>query len=121
MSKAKKPAVHVAKTLRDAVAAKLDDPAGSSALPVLSDCLLPVYDGLLWKRQGGKLSISVEGAHWKVNLQCPTEGLQTTFVCETLVGLLDALETFLASGQAVWTPGWKKSRGRLPTVDDVIQ
>jgi hypothetical protein len=121
MSKAKKPSVHVAKVLRDAVSAKLDDPSGSSAFPVLSECLLPVYDGLLWKRQAGKLSISVEGAHWRVNLQCPTEGLQMTFVCETLVGVLEALEAFLASGRAVWTPGWNKHRGRLPTVDDIIQ
>jgi len=121
MAKAKKPTVAPATFLADAVAARLDDSSGRQAFPVLSECLTPVYVDKKLVRQAGKLTISAEGAHWRVRLDCPTEVLTTTMAATSLVDILEALEGQLASGRAVWSPGWSRNKNRLPTVDDVVQ
>lgn len=121
MSKSKKPLVHVSKFLKDAVNARLDDAAATMSLPVLMECLLPVYDGNRLIRAPGKLSISPEGAHWRLKLDCPTEVLSMSFAHDSLLGIIEALEAHLGAGHAVWSPGWKKNKSRLPTIDDVIQ
>jgi len=121
MSKSKKPAIHVSKFLRDAVAARLDDEAATMKFPILCECLLPVFDGPCLIRQPGKLTIYAEGAHWRLKLDCPTEGLALSYACPSIVECIEALEGHLASGNAIWSPGWKKSKSKLPTVDDIIQ
>lgn len=121
MGKAKKPSVYVSKFLRDAALARLDDSAALMKYPILMDCLMPVYEKSILTRQGGKLTITPEGAHWRVKLDCPTEALALVFVHESLVDVLDALEAKLASGTAVWSPGWKKNKAKLPTIDEQIQ
>jgi hypothetical protein len=121
MSKSKKPSVYVSKFLRDAALARLDDAAALMKYPILMDCLMPVYEKNTLTRQAGKLTISPEGAHWRVKLDCPTECLSLVFVAESLVELLEGLEAKLASGTAVWSPGWKKNKAKLPTIDEAIQ
>jgi hypothetical protein len=120
MAKAKKPAVMVSKFLRDAVNARLDDPAAGIKLPTLLECLLPVYEGNKLVRAQGKLTIVPEGAHWRVKLDCPTEIISTSMAVDSLVDMFEQFEAHLASGKAVWSPGWKKSGRQLPTVDDLI-
>jgi len=121
MAKTKKKIATVSSFLRDAANARLDDSAALMKYPTLMECLLPVYDGSTLVRQAGKLSISPEGAHWRIKLDCPTEILSLTLAVESLVECLEALETHLNSGRAIWSPGWKKNKGKLPTIDDVIQ
>ena len=121
LSKAKKPAISVSKFLKDAVNARLDDAAATMSLPVLMECMMPVYEGSKLIRAPGKLTIYPEGAHWRVKLDCPTEVLTMSMATDSLVGVLEALEAHLGSGKAIWSPGWKKSKNKVPTVDDVIQ
>lgn len=121
MAKPKKPPVMVSKFLRDAVNARLDDPASGLKVPTLLECLLPVYEGNKLVRAAGKLSIAPEGAHWRVKLDCPTEIISTSMAVASLVDIFDELEAYLASGKAVWSPGWKKNGRQLPTVDDLLQ
>ena len=120
MAKAKKPAIFTAKFLRDAVNARLSDPVGFERFPTLMECLMPVFEGGKLVRSPGRLTIFAEGAHWRVKLDCPTEILSTTMATASLVEVLEALEQYLASGAAVWSPGWKKNKTALPTIDDVI-
>ena len=120
MGKAKKPAIFTAKFLRDAVNARLSDTVGVERYPVLMECLLPVFEGNKLVRSAGRVTIAAEGAHWRVKLDCPTEILSTTMAAASLAEIMDALELYLSSGAAVWSPGWKKSKNQLPTIDDVI-
>ena len=126
MSKSKKPKtdapkVHVPAFLKDAALARLDDQKALAELPTLCECLLPVYEGTTLIRQAGRISISVEGAHWKVSLDCPSERLATTFAAESLADCLASLEAALKAGHVVWRPGYNKSKKPLPTIDELIQ
>jgi len=121
MAKAKKNVLKISSFLRDAANARLDDSAASLKYPTLMECLLPVYEGSTLVRQAGKLTIAPEGAHWRVKLDCPTEILTLSMASPSLVEILEALEGHLNSGNAIWSPGWKKHKGKLPTIDDVIQ
>jgi len=120
MAKSKKPLVMTAKFLRDAVGARLDDAGGLEMYPILMECLMPCFEAGKLIRSPGRITLTAEGAHWRVKLDCPTEILSTTMAAGTLVDILGALELYLSSGAAVWSPGWKKSKNALPTVDDVI-
>ena len=123
MAKAKKPStkVQTASFLKDAVLARLDDPEGVKAYPILYEALAPVFDGTTLVRQPGKMTVRVEGASWQVTLDFPTEVLQTRLYAPSLADLLAKVEEYLRSGTLVFTPGWKKSKKPLPTVDDPIQ
>jgi hypothetical protein len=121
MAKTKKKTVTVSSFLRDAANARLDDAAASMKYPTLMECLLPVYEGSTLIRQAGKLSIQPEGAHWRLKLDCPTEILSMTLALPSLVECLEAVEGHLNSGNAIWSPGWKKNKVKLPTIDDIIQ
>jgi len=122
VAKSKKPAskVTTASFLKDAVLARLDDPEGKEAYPLLFEALAPVFDGQVLTRQPGKMTIRVEGASWQVTLDFPTEVLQTRLYAPSLHDLLAKVEEFLRSGTLVFTPGWKKSKKPLPTIDDPL-
>ena len=121
MKAKKKSSIFVSKFLKDAANARLDDAAATMKFPTLMECLMPVYEGATLIRQAGKLSINPEGAHWRVKLDCPTEILTLSLAVPSLVDCLDALEGHLNTGNAIWSPGWKKNKTKLPTIDDVIQ
>jgi hypothetical protein len=120
MAKAKKAAVSVSKFLKDAVNARLHDEAGMMKYPIIMECMLPVFEGSKLIRAPGKLTLQPEGAHWRVKLDCPTEVLSLTFAAQSLADCFDDLERHLASGSAIWSPGWKKNGRQLPTIDDII-
>lgn len=122
MAKTKpKVSVHVPAFLKDAVNARLDDQKGKEGYPTLFALLAPVYDGKVLTYQPGKMTLRIEGANYVVVLDSPTAVLQTRVCLPSLDGLLDALERHLASGNAVWMPGWKKGGKPLPTVDGELQ
>jgi len=122
-SKKKKdaPKVQVASFLKDAVTARLDDPEGLASFPTLMEALLPVYDGSTLIRQGGRLTIKPEGAHWLLTLDMPTEVLSARFCTDSLVRGLEAVEEALRSGKVVFSPGYQKNKKKLPTIDELIQ
>jgi hypothetical protein len=45
-----------------------------------------------------------------VTLRCPTEGLETTLATEHLLQVFTDLESYLASGKAVWRPDWEATK-----------
>jgi hypothetical protein len=120
MSKQKKQPVMVTSFLRDAAGARLDDVQAAVKYPRLSECMMPIFDGSKLARSAGKLTITVEGAHWRVRLDCPTEVLVCSLAAASLVDVLAVFEEYLDSGQVVWSPGWKRNKEPLPTIDDVI-
>lgn len=123
MSKSKKPksVPFIPDVLKDAILARIDDDEGKMALPVLYECLIPRYEGIELKRQAGKLTIQVEGAHWRITLDCPGERITTRIACPSLVTCLQELNEKLGNGGVVWSPGYERNKKALPTVDALIQ
>ncbi len=121
MAKQKKKQVHMIGLLKDAALARIDDQPSREKLPTLMEVMLPVFDGSTLIRQGGKISIVPEGAHWRITLDCPTEVLTCRFVTNQLWQALTDAEEMLSKGIAVWSPGWSRNKKKLPTIDDLIQ
>lgn len=107
--------------LKDAILARLDDQEGLMTLPALMSVLLPVYEGSTLKRQAGKLTITPEGAHWRVTIDCPSEVISARIACASLVNLFSDVNLALGERRVAWAPGWQKNKKKLPTVDDIIQ
>lgn len=121
MDKKQKPKVRVAKILSNIRYLLPDDEAGKKALPNLMDCLCPQWqDGHLVK-QPGRLTIRVDGPSFLVNLECPTEGVQTTVEVSSLATALQEFEKAISSNQATWKPTWKVLKKYSPTVADPIE
>lgn len=121
MSKAKKKAsVKPLDFLKDAVNARLDDQLARETTPTLLQCLMPVYEGGKLIRASGKLTITIEGARWKVVLQCPTERVQCVFVTNQLPSLMQVMEEWLVSTGGLWAPMWDRNK-KLPTIDDPVE
>lgn len=128
MSKSKKPKAEeasrpaqVPSVLQNAVLARLQDEEGQMTLPVLFECLIPQYDGGKLVRPGGKLSVSVEGAYWRVQLDLPYERLTCRLMCASLSSLLGDLNSYLGTGKAVFSPMYEKSKKPLPRLDAIVQ
>jgi len=128
MSKSKKPAVAkdtpVAKVpgiLQNAVMARLQDEAGQMTLPVLFECLVPQYDGATLVRPAGKLTITVEGAYWRIQLDLPFERLTCRMFVASLPGALADLNAYLGSGNAVFGPMFERNKKALPRLDAPLQ
>jgi hypothetical protein len=98
----------------------LEDPEALALYPNVCDVLLPKWKAGAQTRQRGKVTIVPLGAAYRVTVDCPTEVLETSVMLATLIDVLGQLEAFLASGKAVWTPGYQKHRKALPTVDAVV-
>ena len=120
-SKPKPKPVPIPSILRDAALARLDDEVGRMTLPVLYECLVPTYEATKLLRPAGKLSITVEGAHWRVTLDLPYESLTCRLACSSLAEALSEMNAYLASGKAVFSPGWSKSKRALPTLDATVE
>jgi len=120
MAKKKQASVQALSFLRDAVNARLDDATMAEKAPTLLECLLPKFDAGKLVRAAGSLKISVEGAHWKIVLTCPTERLQCVWCTNQLTDLFDLFETQLRAGHVIWSPTWERNK-KLPTIDEAIQ
>ncbi|MFZ1006817.1 MAG: hypothetical protein WAN65_08275 [Candidatus Sulfotelmatobacter sp.] len=113
--------VQVAPILQDRIKVQLSDEMGKDKYPNLYAHIDPIYDGLTIRRQAGRLSIMVDGSYYRVTLSCPTEKIQTIFILESLVDLLENVEKSLAEGKQVYSPVFDRSKKSKPTLDDLIQ
>lgn len=117
----KKPKAMKAKLFDKVKPDKMKDDAAKKEMPNLLDVLLPIWEGSTMLRQPGRLSISPDGGSWRVTVECPTEGLQTVLMTDSLPTLLIDVEKLLASGSARWGMSWQRRKKNLPTIDDLIQ
>jgi len=107
--------------LQTVAVARMVDEETAMALPTLYECLLPQYEGSTLLRPAGKLSLSVEGVYWRVQLDLPYERLTCRMYCQSLASALSDLNRYLASGQAVFSPMYEKSKKPLPRLDAVVE
>jgi len=117
----KKPKAEAAKLLRAFKETTPADERAKKATPNLLDVLLPIFRDGVCTRQGGRLSVSADGGSWRVSLECPTEGLATIILVDSLATLQDELEAVLASGRARWGLSWDRKKKNLPRIDDLVQ
>lgn len=92
-----------AEVFADLKAVMLHDDEAMKRFPFLTDVLKPKYKDGVMTRVAGVMTLTVEGAAWRVSIRCEEEGLQTVAVVSSLVDLFSCLETFLSSEKAVWT------------------
>jgi hypothetical protein len=74
--------------------------------PNVVACLVPQWREGKCHRQAGRLTIKPLGCVWEVTLSCPAEGVDTSVRVASLIDGLDALESLLRSGEAIWQPDW---------------
>ena len=127
MSKSKKPSPKkddpkavIPDVLKNAVLARLTDEEGSMTLPVLYECLVPQYEGPILTRPGGKLSITVEGVYWRIQLDLPYERLTARIYCASLASVLSDLNAYLG-GKPIFAPMYDRAKKKLPRLDDPIE
>jgi hypothetical protein len=126
MSKKKKElptesSARVPDVLKNAVLAHLQDEEGQLTLPVLFECLTPQFEGAKLTRPGGKLSISVEGVYWRVQLDLPYERLTCRMYSASLASVLSDLNAYLGSGKAIFSPMYERNKKPLPRLDKPIE
>jgi len=107
--------------LKNAAVARLQDEEGQMTLPVLFECLVPQYDGSTLLRPAGKLSISVEGVYWRLQLDMPYERLTCRMYGASLASALGDLNAYLGTGKAVFGPMFEKNKKPLPRLDAPIE
>lgn len=117
----KKAGAVVPDVLKNAVLARLADEEGQMVLPVLFECLVPQYDGGTLTRPGGKLSMTVEGVYWRIQLDLPYERLTCRMFGTSLASALADLNAYLGTGKAVFAPMFDRNKKKLPTLADVIE
>lgn len=123
MSRKKKnnvPNIDVPTFLRDAASARLDDPDSKARWPHVYDVLVPRWEGITQTYSGGRLTIQVDGASWRLSVDIATALISTSLHVITLTEALDKLELALSEDQLFWGPSWSKRKKKLPTLDDVI-
>lgn len=116
-----KPVAVVPDVLKNATQARLRDERLEAAFPTLHACLMPQYEGPTLLRPPGKITFAVEGVYWRITLDLPYERLTCRILVETLTEGLQSLETYLASGRAVFTPAYDRNKKKLPTLDAAIE
>ena len=127
MSKTKKPKSEnktqavVPDVLKNAVLARLHDEEGMLTLPVLYECLVPQHEGAALTRPAGKLTITVEGVYWRVQLDLPYERLTCRMFCGSLASALSDLNAYLGTGKAVFAPMYDRNKKKLPRLDEVVE
>lgn len=93
------------------------DAIAEKELPTLMELLMPRFrSDKRMTREAGSLLVKVQGSLFTVTLTCPTEGVETTMVTSSVMGLLDQLELHTSDPGVAWTPTYaakKKSRRGL--------
>jgi len=113
--------VSVAKALKNVKILNPDDEAAKKQFPLLYDLLCPVWVDGRCQRVPAKLTLRVDSGCYFISLECPTEGLQTTLVVWTLLGLWEELEKALKDNLCNWGATWEKKKRFTPRVDDLIE
>lgn len=90
-----------------------DDNLLKAKCPTLHQLLMPIWIDGKCKRQSASLRVRLVGGYYMVTLSCPTEGLETNVVTDSLVGLIELLEAKVSDPGCIWTPDFaaiKKTR-----------
>jgi len=116
----KKPKIETAKVLAGVTFSTPADKEARKAFPNLFDLLCPRYRDGVCTRQAGRLTVRVDGGAYRVQIECPTEQVQTIFMVESLFTLMSDTEALLLTGKLHWGMTWAKARKNLPTLDDSV-
>lgn len=92
------------------------DEASLEQYPTLIDLLSPRFKDGKCTRQGSRLSLKVEGAFFRLTIDCPTEGLMCTFVVGSLFNVLADFERHVRGPEACWTPNYDSQKKARPVV-----
>lgn len=90
-------------------------------LPVLFACLIPQYEGSALIRPAGKLTLTVEGVYWRVQVDFPYERLTVRMFGASLSTALSDMNAYLGTGKAVFAPMYDRQKKKLPRLDDPVQ
>lgn len=117
MKKSDKPKPTKVAFLAELEFAPAADPEARKKWPMTFSALEPHWHGTVQTRQGGKLSIRMEGGGYLVMLELPAEGVMTTVVVSSLGSLMDEVEGHLAGGRANWTQTYAERKKNLSKLD----
>ena len=107
--------------LRDAVLARLDDPASREKWPNLMKCVEPVFEGATLRRQAGRITIKVSGPNLLMTVSNPSEIIDIDIVVTSLTTAFDEMEQALSTGNFHTKPSWQKNKKKPPTIlDDLV-
>lgn len=121
MADPKKPTVEFADILKGKEVSNVQDDAGKALYPVLVDLLTPRFKDGKMTRQGGRLSLKADSGVWRMSLECPTEGLQTTCIISTLETALAEMEDHVIDGASNWEMTWARRKKQLTPLDGSVQ
>ena len=121
MEAKKKPKVESANILAAVKFTNPVDKDGRKAFPTVYDLLCPRWKEGVLVRQPGRLTIKADGAAYRVSIECPTEGLQTSVVVDNLPNLLADVEKIVSQGQCHWALTWSRQKKNQPTIEDLIE
>jgi hypothetical protein len=121
MSDKPKPKKVVPRILQNVKFSPPADQPGLKAFPTLYELLSPSWiDGKL-VREGGRLSIKSDGPSFRVSIECPSEGVQTSFIVESLDKIMENSEKILSQGQMHWGLTWSRQKKNLQALDNAIE
>lgn len=112
------PVVPIPDALKGVISRRLDDPAAKESFPGLLDLMLPKYADGKQVTQEGRITIAIRGSHWEVRLDLPTYVLQCVVIPRSLQTALEDLERAIASEAVVWSPGYSRTKKKIPTLDE---
>lgn len=121
MEAKKKPRVETAKILQNVKFINPTDKEGIKCYPTIYDLLCPRWKEGTLVRQAGRLTIKADGGAYRVSIECPTEGLQTSLIVDNLPNLFADAEKLLSQGQCHWALTWSKQKKNQPTIEDLIE
>lgn len=121
MEKPKKIPVEVADVLKGVKFDRPADEEGQHLYPTVFDLLCPRWKDGVQTRKSGKLTIRVDGGAYRVVMECPQEGVQASFLVDSLEGLLTAVELQVGSGRCHWTQTWAQQKKNSQRVDEPVQ
>ncbi len=116
--KAKRP---VRKALEGVKFAPPSDPEGLKACPTLYDLLSPKWQDGKLVLEGGRFTIKADGPCFRVSIELPSEGLQTTFIVDSLLKVAEVSEKIVTQGQVHWGLTWSRQKKNLQAIETAIE
>jgi len=107
--------------LRDAMLRRLDDEQTATLYPTIYDLMTPRYEGQKITRLPASMSVRIDSANILVTISCPTEGLQTTIVVNSIANFLEETEKILTQGKCHWGLTWDRKKKQGQNVESAIE
>lgn len=121
MDEKKKPKVEAAPLLKNLKMANPSDKDDLKTLANIVGLLVPIWrDGTL-TRQSGRMTVQPDGSAWRVMIECPTEGVQTSFTVDNLRNLMVDAEKFVTQPGCHWGLTWARKKKSMPTIESPIE